>query len=43
MTLQEIAAVTGAAYRTVADYAQRAGWTQNGVHSYWTNDRQQSL
>jgi len=33
MTLQEIAAVTGAAYRTVADYAQRAGWTQNGVQT----------
>jgi len=33
MTLQEIAAATGAAYRTVADYAQRAGWTQNGVQT----------
>jgi len=33
MTLQEIAAVTGAAYSTVAAYAQRAGWTQNGVQT----------
>ena len=33
MTLQEMAAATGAAYRTVADYAQRAGWTQNGVQT----------
>jgi hypothetical protein len=30
MTLKEVAKVTGAAYRTIADYAQRAGWTQNG-------------
>jgi hypothetical protein len=30
-TLQEIADATGAAYSTVANYAQRAGWTQNGV------------
>jgi cell division protein YceG involved in septum cleavage len=30
MTLQEIADKTGAAYSTVAKYAQEAGWTQNG-------------
>ena len=30
MTLKEIAEKTGASYRTVADYAQRAGWTENG-------------
>ena len=30
MTLKEIAGKTGASYRTVADYAQRAGWTENG-------------
>jgi phage antirepressor YoqD-like protein len=30
MTLQEIADATGAAYSTVAGYAQRAGWTENG-------------
>ena len=32
-TLQEIAMITGAAYSTVAAYAQRAGWTQNGVQT----------
>jgi hypothetical protein len=30
MTLKEVAEITGAAYRTVASYAQKAGWTQNG-------------
>lgn len=30
MTLREVAEVTGAAYRTVAAYAQKAGWTENG-------------
>jgi transcriptional regulator with XRE-family HTH domain len=30
MTLKEVAEVTGAAYSTVAAYAQKAGWTQNG-------------
>jgi phage antirepressor YoqD-like protein len=30
ITLQEIAMVTGAAYSTVAAYAQKAGWTENG-------------
>jgi hypothetical protein len=30
MTLRQVAQVTGAAYSTVAAYAQRAGWTQNG-------------
>jgi len=33
VTLQEIADVTGAAYRTVAAYAQKAGWTENGVQT----------
>lgn len=33
VTLREIANITGAAYRTVAAYAQRAGWTQNGVET----------
>jgi len=33
VTLQEIARITGAAYSTVASYAQRAGWTQNGVQT----------
>ena len=30
MTLKEISEKTGAAYRTVADYARKAGWTNNG-------------
>jgi hypothetical protein len=30
MTLRQIAAITGAAYSTVAAYAQKAGWTVNG-------------
>jgi len=30
MTVREIADATGAAYRTVADYARKAGWTKNG-------------
>ena len=30
MTLKEIAEKTGAAYSTVAAYAQKAGWTENG-------------
>lgn len=30
VTLPEIARITGATYRTVAAYAQRAGWTENG-------------
>ena len=29
-TLREIAEITGAAYSTVAGYAKRAGWTENG-------------
>ena len=30
MTLKEIAEITGAAYSTIAAYAQKAGWTENG-------------
>ena len=30
MTLKEIAEITGAAHSTVAAYAQKAGWTENG-------------
>jgi hypothetical protein len=30
MTLRQIANITGAAYSTVAAYAQKAGWTKNG-------------
>jgi hypothetical protein len=34
MTLQEVSKQTGAAYRTVAKYAQEAGWTENGKTTY---------
>jgi hypothetical protein len=30
MTIRQIADITGAAYSTVAAYAQKAGWTENG-------------
>jgi hypothetical protein len=30
MTLRQVAQATGAAYSTVAAYAQKAGWTRNG-------------
>jgi hypothetical protein len=30
MTLRQVAEATGASYRAVADYAQKAGWTKNG-------------
>jgi phage antirepressor YoqD-like protein len=30
VTLEDIALITGAAYSTVAAYAQKAGWTENG-------------
>jgi phage antirepressor YoqD-like protein len=30
MTLKEVAEITGAAYSTIAAYAQKAGWTENG-------------
>lgn len=33
VTLREIAEITGAAYSTVAGYAQKAGWTKNGVET----------
>jgi hypothetical protein len=33
MTVKEVAGITGAAARTVAAYAQKAGWTQNGVQT----------
>jgi|GEM_PF-2583117 len=42
MTLKEIAEHTGAAYRTVADYAQRAGWTENGKQTL-LDERQVTL
>ena len=42
VTLSEIAIITGAAYSTVAAYAQRAGWTQNGVQTF-LNETQATL
>ena len=30
MTIQEVAEIVGSAYSTVASYAQKAGWTENG-------------
>jgi len=42
MTLKEIAEKTGAAYRTVADYAQKAGWTENGKQTL-LDERQATL
>jgi hypothetical protein len=30
MTLRQVAAATGASYRAVANYVQKAGWTENG-------------
>jgi len=36
VTLQEISDITKAAYRTVAAYAQRAGWTENGKQTLLT-------
>jgi hypothetical protein len=30
MTLRQVATTTGAAYSTIAAYAQKAGWTENG-------------
>jgi hypothetical protein len=41
-TLKEIAEVTGAAYRTVAAYAQKAGWTENGKQTF-LNENQATL
>jgi DNA-binding CsgD family transcriptional regulator len=36
MSLQEIATATGTSYRTVAAYAHKAGWTQNGKKTVLT-------
>ncbi|GHV81251.1 hypothetical protein AGMMS49944_30420 [Spirochaetia bacterium] len=36
-TLQEIADITGTAYSTVAAYAQKAGWTENGKKTLLTD------
>jgi len=42
MKLKEIAEHTGAAYRTVADYARKAGWTKNGKQTL-LDERQATL
>ena len=42
MTLRAVAEATGAAYRTVADYAQKAGWTENGKQTL-LDERQVTL
>jgi hypothetical protein len=38
-TLREVADVTGAAYSTVAAYAQKAGWTENGKATLLTEEQ----
>jgi hypothetical protein len=42
MTLHGIAEVTGAAYSTIAAYAQKAGWTKNGKETL-LNEKQTAL
>jgi phage antirepressor YoqD-like protein len=42
MTVKEVAQVTGAAYSTVAAYAQKAGWTENGKQTL-LDERQVAL
>jgi 3-methyladenine DNA glycosylase AlkC len=34
MTVREVAKIAGAAYSTVAAYAQKAGWTENGKQTF---------
>jgi phage antirepressor YoqD-like protein len=34
MTVKEVAKITGASYSTVAAYAQKAGWTENGKQTF---------
>jgi hypothetical protein len=42
MTLRQVAVATGAAYRTVAEYARKAGWTSNGKRTL-LDERQVTL
>jgi hypothetical protein len=42
MTLRQIARATGASYRTVAAYAQKAGWTKNGKTT-WLDEKQVTI
>jgi hypothetical protein len=39
MTLRQVAKATGASYRTVAAYAQKAGWTENGKLTLLTEEQ----
>jgi hypothetical protein len=39
MTLRQVSKSTGAAYRTVAAYAQKAGWTENGKLTLLTEEQ----
>jgi anti-repressor protein len=42
MTLKEVAEITGAAYSTIAAYAQKAGWTENGKQTL-LNEKQVTI
>jgi uncharacterized small protein (DUF1192 family) len=42
MTLKGVSELTGAAYSTVAKYAQDAGWTKNGIQTL-LDDRQANI
>jgi hypothetical protein len=39
MTLRQVAEATGAAYSTVAAYAKKAGWTENGKLTLLTEEQ----
>jgi ribosomal protein S13 len=39
MTLRQVAEATGAAYRTAAEYAKKAGWTKNGKLTLLTEEQ----
>ncbi|MDR1252925.1 MAG: hypothetical protein LBK62_12315 [Treponema sp.] len=39
MTLRQVAAATGASYSTVAAYAKKAGWTENGKLTLLTEEQ----
>jgi transposase len=39
MSIKEVAEATGASYSTVAAYAQKAGWTNNGKRTRLTEEQ----
>lgn len=39
MTLMQVAEATGASYSTVAAYARKAGWTENGKRTLLTEEQ----